>query len=974
LDQKRWKQIEELLQQALDLEPDQRAGFIEQRCDGDAALLAEVSALLAREIEARSFMESPAVTHLHGAPSPPPSQIGHYQIQGRLGSGGMGEVFKAHDEKLRRVVALKLLPIEFTSDPHRIKRFEQEALTASRLNHPNIITIFEITHSEETHFIVEEFVDGSTLRDLLLKTESQTQHPLKLEQALDIAIQIARALKAAHTAWIIHRDIKPENIMIREDGLVKVLDFGIAKLVGEREPPIQHSHSSADAPLLTIPGAIMGTASYMSPEQARGEPLDGRTDLFSLGTLLYEMVTGVQLFAGSNTSDVRQNLERADEIVRSRLGHAPKELQPILRRALKSNREERYSLAGEFLEDLSALKARLESRTARRIVTFSALAVVIAVAIVGVSAFLSVTETWEEKILRDGHTAAVRRAVFSPDGNLLVSASEDHQVIVWDFARRMSLKNLSGHTAPVTTVAFSPDGKWFVSGSEDQSLILWNADRFEKEAVWHDRPAAVMTASFSQDGSLLAYSHGESVIIRETRTWSKTRELHGRIGYGNYVFLDNNHILDSHVDVWDIDSGEIVSDSPEEWAANWIAPSPDGKRWATIDVPGDVKLLDVARRRFIFSQQAHHDHGRDIAYSPDGKLIASASERILLWDASTMAKIAPLEYESVVWSVAFSPDGRWLVSTHGDGSILIWDVVNRELEANLREHSGAVRSIAFSPDGQRFATTSDDHSVILWNAARGTRDVVLTDHATRVGAVSFAPDGDWLLSSDQSGALRRYQIGDQVTKLLAFPSNRLSSYCVAISPDGRFVATSFFVYDAKSGEAILKPPTEWHSVYSAVFTHDGRLLIGATDKGDVLMFDTTNWQLLERQHWTSSPLVTLSLSPDGNHIVTGEDAKIIRLGTIRPLKQLAVIGQHSARVKAVAFSPDGSQIASAGDDRMVGLWDVSRRKLITTIGTHTSPVYALAFSPDGRNLLTGEHDHSVRQYTRRRTLWGFSLN
>src|SRR6185295_16436428 len=162
---------------------------------------------------------------------------------------------------------------------------------------------------------------------------------------------------------------------------------------------------------------------------------------------------------------------------------------------------------------------------------------------------------------------------------------------------------------------------------------------------------------------------------------------------------------------------------------------------------GYLKTFDLSHPQSLHAQHAHSDHGRAIEYSPDGKLIASGAERVLLWDASTMTRIAPLEYDSIVWSVAFSPDGRWLVSTHGDGSILIWDVVNRELEANLREHSGAVRSIAFSPDGQRFVTTSDDHSVIVWNATTETKEAVLNDHLTRVGAVSFASAGDWFISA-----------------------------------------------------------------------------------------------------------------------------------------------------------------------------------------------------------------------------------
>jgi WD40 repeat protein len=201
-----------------------------------------------------------------------------------------------------------------------------------------------------------------------------------------------------------------------------------------------------------------------------------------------------------------------------------------------------------------------------------------------------------------------------------------------------------------------------------------------------------------------------------------------------------------------------------------------------------------------------------------------------------------------------------------------------------------------------------------------------------------------------------------------------ASYCVAISPDGRFVVTSFYVFDVETGAVVMTPSTNWHGVYSAVFSHNGTLLIGASDTGDISVIDVATWHLVEKQRWADTPLVALSISPDGNHIVTGEDGKAVRLGTIKPLRQLAVIGQHKARIKAVAFAPDGEYVVSAGDDKMVALWDVSRRKLLTTIGTHTSPIYGLAFSSDGKRLFTGEHDRSVRQYTRHRTLWGFSLN
>ena len=304
----------------------------------------------------------------------------------------------------------------------------------------------------------------------------------------------------------------------------------------------------------------------------------------------------------------------------------------------------------------------------------SALAVVLAVAVVSVAAFLSVNERWEETILRDGHTAAVRRAVFSPDGKLLVSVGEDNQVIVWDFTRRMRLKTLTDHTGAVTTVAFSPDGKWFVTGAQDRTAILWNAERLEKQTFWSDQPFPVITASFSTDGSLLAYATGPVAVVRETKSWTKVRELPCEVGaHGTYVFLDNNRrIANNGGDVWNLSTGEREIDATDEWQGSWVAISPDGARWVAADSNGYIKFSDLTRRKVLSIQHAHHDHSRSVAYSPDGKLVATAAERVLLWDALTMTKITPLEYDSVVWSVTFSPDGRWLVSTHGDGSILVW--------------------------------------------------------------------------------------------------------------------------------------------------------------------------------------------------------------------------------------------------------------------------------------------------------------
>src|SRR5688500_18430367 len=293
MDQVRWNRIEALLQDALDLDTDERLPFLRRACGSDEELLSELQSLM-RNPAAKMFLETPAIAAVaaqFAGPALTGRHVSHYRIEAQIGAGGMGDVYRARDESLQRTVALKALPPEFAADAARVLRFEHEAFAASRLNHPNIITIYEIAQSDEGHFIVTEHIDGTTLRALMTDPETGAARSLEVERALDIAIQVAAAVKAAHAAWIIHRDIKPENIMVRSDGLVKVLDFGIAKLHDQSDfpaPPLDRS-SVAE---VTIPGAVLGTASYMSPEQSRGQRLDGRTDLYSLGLVLREMLSG----------------------------------------------------------------------------------------------------------------------------------------------------------------------------------------------------------------------------------------------------------------------------------------------------------------------------------------------------------------------------------------------------------------------------------------------------------------------------------------------------------------------------------------------------------------------------------------------------------------------------------------------------------------------------------------------------------
>ena len=276
-------------------------------------------------------------------------KIGHYEITALLGKGGMGEVYLAQDTRLSRKVALKFLPAAFTQDQERLRRFEQEARATSALNHPNILTIFEIGEADERHYIATEFIEGETLRQRIAVGS------LKLGETLDIAEQIASGLSAAHGAGIVHRDIKPENIMIRRDGIVKVLDFGLAKLA-----PIQTSGSgpedSTQALGKTGPGVVMGTVAYMSPEQARGQALDARTDIWSLGMVIYQMLTGSSPFSGATSSDTLVSiLEREPRSLHSFSAEIPEELEWIVTKALTKDCDDRYQTAREMFTDLRAV-------------------------------------------------------------------------------------------------------------------------------------------------------------------------------------------------------------------------------------------------------------------------------------------------------------------------------------------------------------------------------------------------------------------------------------------------------------------------------------------------------------------------------------------------------------------------------------------------------------------------------------------
>ncbi len=354
-----WQQIEALFHAAVKFSPAEREAFLAKACAGNDALRREVEALLAADSSDESVtamlptqviaagLADAQTEYLIG------TRISHYEILSRIGAGGMGEVFLAKDTQLGRHVALKLLPLEFTRNQERIRRFEREARTTSALNHPSILTIYETGQQHNRHFIVTEFIEGQTLRQVLAAGK------IELQTILDIVAQIASALAAAHEIGIVHRDIKPENVMVRSDGYVKVLDFGLARVT-------ERNTVNSDDSFHTVNGVVMGTVRYMSPEQARGQEVDGRSDLFSLGIMLYEMSAGHAPFEGDTNVDVLAAIlhdEPAPLPVYS--NGIPPVLSSIINKALTKAPQNRYQSASELQRDLKNLSLELELHTQR---------------------------------------------------------------------------------------------------------------------------------------------------------------------------------------------------------------------------------------------------------------------------------------------------------------------------------------------------------------------------------------------------------------------------------------------------------------------------------------------------------------------------------------------------------------------------------------------------------------------------------
>lgn len=540
----RWNRIEDLYYSALELDAGDRETYLEQQSQGDESLKAEVLSLLASADRQDSFMEKPAMplalevlrserTGLIG------ETIARYRIVDVLGHGGMGEVYLAHDPNLNRKVALKLLPATITDNRLRVLRFQQEARAASAISHPNVAHIYEIGEANGLHYITMEYVKGATLRELL-KTKA-----LDEAKVLDISKQVCNALAAAHKAGVIHRDIKPENIVVTDDGHVKVLDFGLAKLIeGVRDEKELHGIYT----LQTQPELLMGTSQYMSPEQIRRQPVDCRTDLWSLGVVLFELVLHRRPFAGETTSEVIVAIleHEPDSIVNRELRSS--EMASVLVKSLRKDPNDRYQSAEELLQDLAGINHNSGARnsftsemprsiTVRERIdtvpmpgpvtkgTFRKLSLILPLFLIAAAALYYTFQTWHSTTLlarpfnlrfeRLHLSGDISEIVISPDGKYVaysVVEAGKHSIRVRELTTASDLRVTSVSESSYSGLSFSPDGTFvYYLQNQAETGTLYRVSKLGggQRSIMENVNTAV---TFSPDGSRMAFVRSNNAV------------------------------------------------------------------------------------------------------------------------------------------------------------------------------------------------------------------------------------------------------------------------------------------------------------------------------------------------------------------------------------------------------------------------------------------------------------------------------
>lgn len=761
VDAERWQRIESIYHAALERRPEQRSRFIAEACGDDESLCHEIESLLAQDSEAAGPLDEPAweaLTALFGnanqSPLPNGTQLGSYTIKSLLGAGGMGMVYEAEDAKLNRRVAIKALPEATSERKQAIERLWREARAASALNHPNIATIHAVEEYEGRTFIVMELLEGQSLKQLIDGKQ------VKLETLLELAIQCADGLAAAHSKGIIHRDIKPANLFVTSRGQLKILDFGVAKFQQITElatPTAPTAAARADATsTLTSTGALMGTVAYMSPEQVSGLELDTRTDIFSFGAVLYEMATAIAPFRGDTPAQIRNSILSGSPLPPSRVNlRLPSSLDRIIFKALEKSRERRYQSAAELRADLERMRREMALRgTRRRRRVWTAAMILVAVgAVIGATFWLRTQRSKATapdlvpiRLTANGSDSPVDSAALSPNGTYVAYSDRGG-------VHLQSLKGGARRVFPNTR------GMSVQYWSADGATVFLNDDNGNYSvSLANEKPHPL--------GQVVPFPDGRHVFVY-TKGATEIRELHGKVVFS---------LTSAETTGW------VLGMAP---GANWLAVSfmkPSGSAWI------DAFQLDTGRRTTVVPPQPLNIAGfTGLAWLSSDKLVYALGDDfgsnfftvpVNLW-LLTLNRRTGLPTGPPVrrtrWpdfhigQLSATADGRSISFVRSSLQQSIWIGTLNGKGSRL---TGLQRftygdSIDFpwtwTPDSKAMIFTSDRTAARqdmggIYKQSVGSESAEALSRVGRIWAVRMSPDGNWLIYTTPQGVSGKMQL------------------------------------------------------------------------------------------------------------------------------------------------------------------------------------------------------------------------
>jgi WD40 repeat protein/tRNA A-37 threonylcarbamoyl transferase component Bud32 len=991
----RYQRVMRAFEEAIGVAPPERSGFLQQKLGDDPEAVAEVESLLAHHDEAASPVKTAAgLAALNdggtkaGLDGVMPVLKGDYRIIRTIGEGGMGVVFEAEQAFPRRKVALKALRPALATRG-MLRRFRNECELLARLQHPGIAQIYEAGVADEKSldqaFFAMELVEGVPL------TQYAREHEIDAPGRWRLMLKICEAVQHAHQRGVIHRDLKPANILVGADGQPKVVDFGVARA----------SIADAHATMATGVGQIIGTLSYMSPEQMRGEDVDTRSDVYSLGVIAYELLTGALPFDLSKvpiaeaTRRVNQDAPKPMS-AHNRFFRGDAEI--IVARAMAKEPDRRYSSAADLAEDIrrflahEPIAARRDSAiySLRKLLSrhrlASSIALMLAVGVISFAVYAAVAAKTQQRLANEA-LAAVDEAKMARRFAESARESALEAKVAADEARALAVRELSYSTiergrleSSTGNLSFAEDILWreyFATEKAGGDLTvarwaLWEMYQ-QNPTYWMRRVTGWGSRGFaSADGRIMVFatSTGDLSVI-DTATGRETSRVSGLggVGIGVGISPDNRRAVVALSNGWvqlvsltgESDCVELETMRTKMWAARAAAWSPDGK-WIAIGADRRIRLLDASTIQTVRVWTGHTGFVTALRFSPDSSLLASGSDPVgrgadaRLWNVATGAlqhDLANLHWARV-HALNFSPDGRILYTSSLDTTANGYDLESRTFlpmpEVPISTSNLMVNP---SPDGKQLLYIGGDRCYLYDVGTR--RDLKpLARNRAGVSAAAFTPDGRLAIAA-ADGTMR-------LMGLAPFPSQStiggFTSWCFTsdYSPDGKLLAIgsgdgSIAICDAKTNERLktIRVFKGEGRTRGVKFLSDSRTLVAASADGAARVYDAWTGELQALMPRGRFEAYALAVNPSEMLAVVGQADGSVRVWSLQSRSFVMDLPRFDKRIEGLAFSPDGKYLVISGSTSGITFWDVASQRVVWTVQTSAAP-WATAFSPDGTML------------------------